>query len=323
MAIAVEDAGRNMRNARHYRAWRLSINTRSFNMSHLEPSAFGGTMGSAEYKAHYSQAAPTHGEECGTSSSEGQQPAAGLRCGRQNVGNMERVLSVAAGLGLAASGLKRGRVSGLLMTAMGAGLAWRGLSGRCQCYAALGINTAEHSPHTAVPAGQGFKLERRIVVNRSPEELYEFWRRLENLPQVMRHLKYVEANDDQRSHWKAEGAFGTDVEWDAEIINDRQNELIAWRSLPGGDVETAGSVRFRPRHQGTVTEVTLSMKYNPPAGKIGAQIASLFGEGLEEKLDEDLDRFKEVMETGLPAAPELATTGTTTLGRPTSPSQFT
>jgi uncharacterized membrane protein len=224
---------------------------------------------------------------------------------------MERVLSVATGLGLAASGLKRGRAWGLLFTAMGAGLVWRGVSGRCQCYAALGINTAEHNPATAVPAREGFRLERTIIVNRSPEELYKFWRRLDNLPQVMRHLKYVETTDDEHSHWKAEGALGADVEWDAEIINERPNELIAWRSLPGGDVDTAGSIHFRPQKQGSVTEVTLSMKYNPPAGKIGAQIASLLGEGLEQKLDEDLNRFKEVMETGMSAAPEVETTAYT------------
>ena len=81
---------------------------------------------------------------------------------------------------------------------MGAGIVWRGLSGRCQCYEALGINTAEHNPATAVPARQGFKIERTIVVNLSPEGLYEFWRRLENLPQVMRHLKYVETTGDER-----------------------------------------------------------------------------------------------------------------------------
>jgi uncharacterized membrane protein len=132
----------------------------------------------------------------------------------------------------------------------------------------------------------------------------------------MRHLKYVETTDDKHSHWKAEGAFGADVKWDAEIINDRKNELIAWRSLPGGDVDTAGSIHFCPRNQGEITEVTLSMKYNPPAGKVGAQIASLLGEGLEQKLDEDLNRFKEVMETGLPAAPEVATTAYTTRNSP-------
>jgi uncharacterized membrane protein len=156
-----------------------------------------------------------------------------------------------------------------------------------------------------VPAHQGLKIERTVVVQRSPEELYKFWRRLENLPQVMQHLKYVETIDHEHSHWKAEGAFGSDVEWDAEILNERENEMIAWRSLPGGDVDTAGSVHLRPLgNEGT--EVTLSMKYNPPAGKIGARVASLFGEGLEEKLDEDLCRFKEVMETGMPAAPAVS-----------------
>jgi uncharacterized membrane protein len=177
-------------------------------------------------------------------------------------------------------------------------------------YQSLGVNTAEHNPATAVPAQQGFKVERTITVNRSPEELYKFWRRLENLPQVMQHLKYVETTDHEHSHWKAEGAFGSDVEWDAEILNERENEMIAWRSLPGGDVDTAGSIHFRPiGNKGT--EVTLSMKYNPPAGKVGAHIASLFGEGLEEKLDEDLCRFKEVMETGMPAAPSVASTSYT------------
>jgi uncharacterized membrane protein len=147
-----------------------------------------------------------------------------------------------------------------------------------------------------------------ITVQRPAADLYRFWRRLENLPQVMRHLKYVEAVDEQHSHWKAEGAFGADVEWDAEILNERENEMIAWRSLPGGDVDTAGSIRFKPLERNRGTEVTLSMKYNPPAGKVGAQIASLFGEGLESKLDEDLARFKEVMETGMAAAPAVSGT---------------
>jgi uncharacterized membrane protein len=176
-------------------------------------------------------------------------------------------------------------------------------------YAALGLNTAEHNPATAVPAQQGYKLEKTITVNKPPAELYRFWRRLENLPQVMRHLKNVETIDEQHSHWKAEGAFGADVEWDAEILNERENEMIAWRSLPGGDVDTAGSIHFKPLSHNGGTEVTLSMKYNPPAGKLGARVAALFGEGLEAKLDEDLRRFKQVMETGMAAAP--ATAGST------------
>jgi uncharacterized membrane protein len=222
-----------------------------------------------------------------------------------NVGDSERVLSVAAGLGLGLLGLARGRLSGLAMTATGAALVWRGYTGRCQCYQALGINTAKRKPATAVPAQQGCKLERTIIVDKSPADLYQFWRKLENLPRVMRHLKSVETCDNQRSHWVATGALGKDVEWDAEIINERENEMIAWRSLPGGDVETAGSVHFKPLASGSGTEVAVSMKYNPPAGKVGARIVSLLGAGLEDKLDEDLNTFKQVMETGMPAAPAV------------------
>lgn len=238
---------------------------------------------------------------------------------QHNVGNTERVLSAAAGAGLAALGLKRGGLSGLALGALGAGLVWRGMTGRCQCYAALGINTAEdgHSPAIGVPAQRGCKVEKTITVSRPASELYRFWRRLENLPKVMRHLKNVEQIDHERSHWVAEGALGKDVEWDAEIHNERENELIAWRSLPGGDIDTAGSVRFKTIENNGRTEVTLSMKYNPPAGKLGAQIASLFGEGLEEKLDEDLCRFKQVMETGMEPAPSEASAAGS------SPGQFT
>jgi uncharacterized membrane protein len=228
---------------------------------------------------------------------------------QQNVGNTERIVSAAAGAGLAAFGLKRGGLSGLALGAIGAGLLWRGWTGRCQCYAALGINTVEgHNSAVGVPAQHGCKVEKTITVSRPASELYQFWRRLENLPKVMRHLKNVEQIDHERSHWVAEGAFGKDVEWDAEIHNERENELIAWRSLPGGDIDTAGSVRFKPIGNNGRTEVTLSMKYNPPAGKLGAQLASLFGEGLEGKLDEDLCRFKQVMETGMEPAPSDAPT---------------
>jgi uncharacterized membrane protein len=212
---------------------------------------------------------------------------------RKNVGDTERMLSVAAGAGLAAFGLARGRWSGLVLGALGAGLVYRGISGRCQCYAALGINTAEHDHSTiGVPAQSGYRVERTITVDRPADELYRFWRRLENLPKVMRHLKNVESIDHEHSHWVAEGALGKDVEWDAEILNERENELIAWRSLPGGDIDTAGSVHFKPLGHNGRTEVTLSMKYNPPAGKIGAQ-----------KLDEDLRCFKQVMETGMAPSP--------------------
>lgn len=224
-------------------------------------------------------------------------------CCEKNVGNAERALSLAAGVGLGMVGLARGGLRGLVLAATGGGLAYRGLSGHCHGYAALGVSTAEHHDATAVPAQYGYKIERSVVVDRSPADLYGFWRRFENLPKIMRHLKSVETSDEQRSHWKAKGALGKDVEWDAEIINERDNEMIAWRSLPGGDIETAGSVRFEPLEMGHGTKVTVSMKYNPPAGKIGARVASLAGEGLEAKLADDLESFKQVMETGMDPIP--------------------
>jgi uncharacterized membrane protein len=274
-------------------------------MSRVQTGEFGGSIGGSQYEAHFSHAGKSRQRDELNRVSEGYQAAEGACCG-QNVGGIERALSAAAGLGLAIAGIRRGRLPGLVLTGLGAGLLWRGMTGRCQMYAALGLNTAEHNPATAVPSRQGFKIEKTITVNRPPSELFRFWRRLENLPQVMRHLKNVETIDNEHSHWKAEGVFGADVEWDAEIINERENELIAWRSLPGGDVDTAGSIHFKPLRDNGATEVALSMKYNPPAGKVGAQVASLFGMGLEAKLNDDLRRFKQVMETGMAAAPATA-----------------
>jgi uncharacterized membrane protein len=215
---------------------------------------------------------------------------------RQNISEKERLVSAATGAGLVALGLVRGRLEGLLLGGLGSALIWRGYTGRCQCYAALGIDTAEHNPVTSVPAQQGEKVERTVSIHCSPERLYRFWRQLENLPRVMSHLSKVEQLDSQRSHWVAKGPLDSEIEWDAEIHNERANELIAWRSLPGGDIGTAGSVHFRPARQPGVTELTLSMKYTPPAGRIGACIAEWLGEGMEQRLEEDLQRLKQVME---------------------------
>jgi uncharacterized membrane protein len=213
--------------------------------------------------------------------------------------------SLVAGLGLGLAGIAAGRLKGLALGALGAGLMWRGYTGHCGCYSLLGIDNAERKPCTAVPAQQGFKVEKTLVIDRPAHDLYRFWRRLENLPQAMRHLKSVHSIDGQHSRWVADGALGKDVEWDAEIINEREDEMLAWASLPGGEVETAGSVHFRPLSADR-TEVVVSLKYNPPAGKVGAQIATVLGEGLEEKLDEDLNTFKQVMETGMAPAPQVA-----------------
>ena len=132
---------------------------------------------------------------------------AGTCCSEKNVGNVERTLSLALGAGLGVAGLSQGRLKGLALIALGAGLIRRGYTGHCGCYAALGIDNAERNLATAVPAGQGIKIEKTIIVERPASDLYRFWRRLENLPQVMRHLKRVRSIDSQHSRWVAEGRW--------------------------------------------------------------------------------------------------------------------
>ncbi len=136
-----------------------------------------------------------------------------------------------------------------------------------------------------------------ITIKRSPEELYRAWRDLPGLPRFMPTLESVERTGERRSHWRARGPAGTTVEWDAEIVDDRPDELIAWRAV-GGQVAHAGLVRFQPAPAGRGTQVTVEMEYTPPAGAAGAKLAQLFGAAPGQRLREDLRRFKQLMETG-------------------------
>jgi len=179
---------------------------------------------------------------------------------------------------------------------------YRGLSGHCNVYGSLGVSTAErHGPFTSVPAGQGVKVERTVTINRPAEDLYRYWRNFENLPSFMRHLESVTVNGN-RSHWVAKAPLGMSVEWDAEVHTDRRGEVISWRSLDGSEVDTAGSVHFTPAPGGRGTEVRVVLKYDPPAGTVGATLARWLGEAPEQQIAEDLDSFKRLMEAGGTAA---------------------
>ena len=145
---------------------------------------------------------------------------------------------------------------------------------------------------------KGVHAKASCVVNRSPEEVYSFWRNFENLPRFMKHLESVEDRGDGRSHWTAKGPAGSTVEWEATIIADVPGEVITWRSLEGSDVDHAGAVRFERAAGGRGTIVKVNIQYDPPAGVIGATVAKLFGEEPEQQLDDDLRRFKQVLEIG-------------------------
>ncbi|MCI0463970.1 MAG: DUF2892 domain-containing protein [Gemmataceae bacterium] len=217
-----------------------------------------------------------------------------------NVGDLERWASVLGGGALVVYGLSRRSLTGIGLATLGGALLQRGATGHCNVYAALGLTTTEPTrpPATSVLAQQGVKVEKRFTINRPAAELYQFWRNFENLPRFMNHLESVKTLSDTRSHWAARGPLGTQVEWDAEIINERPNELIAWRSLTGAEVDTAGSVHFLEAPGRRGTEVRVILKYDPPGGKLGALVAKLFGEAPEQQIQEDLRRFKQVMETG-------------------------
>jgi uncharacterized membrane protein len=141
-------------------------------------------------------------------------------------------------------------------------------------------------------------FKRSLIINRPREELYRLWHDFEQLPTIMSHVISVRVENDRRSHWVAKGPAGSQVEWDAEVIEDRPNEIITWRSLENADVESFGSVRFERATGGRGTLVRIELKYRPPAGKFGAMIAKLFGQSPEKQIAVDLLRFKQRIETG-------------------------
>lgn len=219
-------------------------------------------------------------------------------CPLKNVGDGERWLSMLAGASLVVLGLSSHRRGSMLATLLGGGLVYRGATGHCGLYSLLGMDRSQRNSNTVVPARSGYRVEKSVLVNRPASELYAFWRDVENLPKVMSHVNSVEAVDRVRSHWSATGILGKAMEWDAEIFNDKENELIAWRSLPGGDIDTAGSVRFTKLPEGGGTEVSVELKYDAPLGKVGAWVATFAGANPDKLVDEDLRRFKAIMEAG-------------------------
>lgn len=142
------------------------------------------------------------------------------------------------------------------------------------------------------------KVKKTLTINASPEKLYSFWRNFAELPRFMNHLEAVHITGKRTSHWVAKGPAGTTVEWDAEILDDRPNEVIVWHSLDGSDVKNTGSVRFEAAPGGRGTMVRVNIMYSPPAGKLGKTVAKMFGEDPEKQISVDLLRFKQFVETG-------------------------
>ena len=161
-------------------------------------------------------------------------------------------------------------------------------------------------------------FETSVAIDKSPEDLYAFWRDFKNLPLFMKSLESVTVMDKLRSHWVAKGIGSAKIEWDAEIYNEIENELIAWRSLENADVVNAGSVRFQKGPMGHGSYVRVAMNYNPPAGKLGATVAQLLGAEPAQLIKQDLRRLKQIME-----ADEIPTIDGQTSGRARIPETVT
>jgi uncharacterized membrane protein len=177
---------------------------------------------------------------------------------------------------------------GRLMTTVAAVAGATAVDVLCAQQLTRGVRTRQRATPTVVT----------LTINRSREDLYESWRDVTNLPRWMKHLRSVEVRGDRRSHWVASGPAGSTVEWDAEITEDRPNELIAWRSIEGSALDHSGVVRFEPAPGNRGTMITVEMRYAPPAGMLGSAVAAWFGEDPPQSIKMDLRRFKQVMETG-------------------------
>jgi uncharacterized membrane protein len=208
---------------------------------------------------------------------------------------VERWVTLATAGALMAYGLSRRTFPGMCLAAAAAPLAYKGMAG-----AWPGLNGAHASDDTrvALAANRGIHVRESIRLEKPIAEVYRFWRSLENLPRFMTHLRQVTDSGNGRSHWEAKGPANVKVEWDAEIINDVENSVIGWKSLPGSDVVTAGSVNFSTVRGGRSTQVAVHLQYSPPAGRAGKLLSTVLGRNPRSMIREDLRQLKQLLEAG-------------------------
>lgn len=214
-----------------------------------------------------------------------------------NVPRWERIASVIAGGGLAGlgvariagMGMRRGVGTGLVTSLVGGVLLQRGITGRCGVYRMRAVR-------------KGIEVRRAITIQCTPQEVYELWRDLRNLPRFMHHVKSIEIVSDKISRWTVEEGPKT-LEWQAEITEDTPGRRLRWSSLPGSDIEHEGvlDVHEAPGGRGTVVEVR--MRYVPPGGLfVMGMLSGILRKLPGLQLAEELARLRMLIETG-----ELAT----------------
>lgn len=210
-----------------------------------------------------------------------------------NISDMERIFSASGGAIIAILGMTRRSLGGLALTTVGSMLLHRGLSGYCSVYDALESGTDRADEDRRV------QISEIMTINRPRAEIYGRWRDFERLPRFMHHIESIEQIDDKHSRWRARlpKTSGT-LSWEAEITQDQPNARIAWRSLPGADIENSGEVSFQTAPANRGTEIRIVIDYRPPAGPLGRAVAGLINPGFSRIIRDDIRRFKALMETG-------------------------
>lgn len=218
-----------------------------------------------------------------------------------NVGSTERMLTLLAGAALLGYAWRSGSKT---LGAASAGMLLRGATGYCPGYAAAGVNHAnsrEANSREALSGGRGVHIQESVTINAPADQVYRFWRRLDQLPVVMPHLTKVEQLDTKRSRWTAKAFNQVPISWEAEIINEVPFETIGWQTLPGQAIQTAGSVTFKPAPGGDATEVRVHLQYAAPGGKAASWLAWMAGQDPAKYTREGLCALKQRLETAAPS----------------------
>jgi uncharacterized membrane protein len=203
----------------------------------------------------------------------------------------ERYVSIATGVKLAYSGIRHlfsSPFTSILKLGAGGYLLNRGVTGHCELYSQIGKNSTDPI---------NVNIRSSFTIDKPRIDVYNFWRKLDNLPLFMNHLERVEMLDDERSHWELKLPTGVaTVSWDAEIVKDIPGELIGWSSLPGSIIDNAGKVRFRDSFDDKTTLVDVVISYQPPAGGFGASVAHVLNPVFKNMVDTDVHNFKQYMD---------------------------
>jgi uncharacterized membrane protein len=181
----------------------------------------------------------------------------------------------------------------------------------------VGQSLARESGTHPAAGRRGIRVREAITIDRPRDEVYRFWRNLENLPRFMQHLERVRVLDGRRSRWTARTPPGASFEWTTELIDDQPNELIVWRSVDGATIPNTGSVQFTPTPHGG-TAVLVELRYQPPGGRLAAMVAKLFGDEPGIQVGSDLRRLKQVLELGEVVHSDATVRGTPHPARPGS-----